>query len=93
MNIETSKLKDFESCGHPGCLNHHHPCEGCGRTYGVGPTSIIWAEILNAAYDEYSKQRKELAHEIWASAQLMPEEVIDNGVDRIIEILKREEKK
>lgn len=28
-------MKDFESCSHPGCLNHiTHPCEWCGRIGG-----------------------------------------------------------
>jgi hypothetical protein len=30
-------LRDGEPCNHPGCLSHiSHPCEGCGRTAGVG---------------------------------------------------------
>lgn len=34
---------------------------------------------------------EELAHELWVAAQLMPWEGITDGVDRIIEILEREE--
>lgn len=35
MKINEMWLKDGESCGHPGCLQHvTHPCEGCGRIQG-----------------------------------------------------------
>lgn len=38
----TSRLKSFEPCKHPGCLNHlSHPCEGCGRIGGRNVTEII----------------------------------------------------
>lgn len=30
----------------------------------------------------------DLAHEVWAAAQLVPGEGIEDGVDRILEILK-----
>lgn len=34
-------LRDFEPCGHPGCLSHvSHPCEGCGRIGGRRLTSV-----------------------------------------------------
>lgn len=36
---------------------------------------------------------EDIAHEIWAAAQLMPWECVEDGVDRILEILEREEKK
>ena len=34
-------------------------------------------------------QLSPLAHEIWAAAQLMPDEGIEDGVERIIAILKK----
>lgn len=48
---DTSRLlKDGEPCWHPGCLHHvTHPCEGCGRTAGVGsfqPTAERFADLM-----------------------------------------------
>lgn len=35
--------KDYEPCGHPGCLSHlSRPCEGCGR---IGGRSDLAAQI------------------------------------------------
>jgi GGDEF domain-containing protein len=41
-DLDVQLLKDGESCGHPGCLNHiTHPCEQCGRIGGKENAIVI----------------------------------------------------
>ena len=42
------QLKDGESCGHTGCLNHiSHPCEYCGRIAGMNNLVKVDLDGLN----------------------------------------------
>lgn len=59
-------------------------------------TAESYLQALNQDYDDsYAAQKQlkeqkflDVAHEIWATAQLLPEEGIEDGVHRIVEILK-----
>lgn len=45
-------------------------------------------EMLNGdGLDDVVKEVFDLAHEVWAAAQLMPGECIEDGVKRVAEIL------
>jgi hypothetical protein len=60
---------------------------------------FIYGQCIGCEIEELRRQRawvqavdKDLAHEIWAAAQLLPGEGIEDGVERIIEILEETRK-
>ena len=65
-------------------------CPVCGYyCLGKGGHGCIDKPTL-CGYERVELDLSGLAHEIWAASQLLPEEGIEDGVDRIIAILKRE---
>ncbi len=52
---------------------------------------LQWQSELEAARQVIVRlQSSDTAHEIWAASQLMPGEGIEEGVNRVVEILRKE---